>query len=115
MTNRSPITVALLSFFTLGIYGLVWTVKTKGEMNKLGADIPTAWLGIIPLVNIYWFWKYCQGVEKVTGGRLGTILAFVVVLLLGFIGYAIVQDAFNKVGAPAAPSAAATPPPPPPA
>jgi hypothetical protein len=112
MTNRNPIAVALLSLFTLGIYAIVWFVKTKGEMNAKGAEIPTAWLIIIPFANIYWYWKYCQGVEKVTDEKLGTVLAFVVLLLLSVIGQAIVQDAFNKVGAPAAPSASATPPPP---
>ena len=115
MTQRNPITVALLSLVTLGIYYIVWLVKTKGEMNEKGAEIPTAWLIIIPFVNIYWLWKYCQGVEKVTDNQLSTVLAFVVLWLLSIIGQAIVQDAFNKVGAPATPAASPPPPPPPPA
>ncbi len=53
MKNRSPIAVFLLPMFTFGIYGLVWLVKTKNEMNSLGAKIPTAWLLIIPFVNLY--------------------------------------------------------------
>ena len=77
MKDRSPIAVALLPIITFGIYMLYWEVKTKGEMNANGAEIPSAWLIIIPLVNIWWFWKYCEGVEKVTNGKMNGALAFV--------------------------------------
>jgi uncharacterized protein DUF4234 len=99
--QRSPIAVILLSFFTLGIYGLVWLVKTKGELVARGADIPTAWLLIVPLVNIWWLWKYSQGVEMVTGAQMTGVVAFILMVLLGFIGYGIIQDSYNKVAAPA--------------
>lgn len=98
MQKRSPITVALLILVTFGIYGIVWQVKTKGEMNKLGANIPTAWLLIIPLVNIYWLWKYSEGVEQTTKGQMSAILSFVLLYLLSIIGAAVVQDSFNKIG-----------------
>ncbi len=65
-------------------------------MNALGADIPTAWLIIVPLVNIWWLWKYSEGVEKVTGGKLSGVLAFILLWVLGPIGGAIVQDSFNN-------------------
>lgn len=98
MKNRSPIAVFLLTLITFGIYGIVWYVKTKGEMNKLGADIPTAWLLIIPFVNYYWLWKYSEGVEKVTKGKISGILSFVMLLLLSVIAIAIIQNEFNKLG-----------------
>jgi len=44
MEHRSPIMVFFVSLITFGIYGLVWYVKTKNEMNAKGAQIPTAWL-----------------------------------------------------------------------
>lgn len=96
MKNRNPIAVAVLTLVTLGIYGIYWAVSTKGEMNKLGAEIPTAWLIIVPLVNIWWLWKYSEGVEKVTGGKLSGVLAFILLLVLDLIGAAIVQDSFNN-------------------
>ncbi len=105
MKNRNPFAVALLPFITFGIYGLVWSVKTKNEMNKLGAQIPTAWLMIVPLVNIWWLWKYSEGVEKVSAVKMSTIMAFVLQFLLGMIGNAIIQDTFNHVGENAAASA----------
>lgn len=103
MKHRSPIAVFLLPFVTFGIYGLYWEVKTKGEMTALGADIPTAWLIIVPFVNIWWLWKYSQGVEHVTGGKLSGVLSFVMLWLLGSIGAAIIQDSFNNNVAVAAP------------
>lgn len=96
MKKRNPIAVALLPFVTFGIYGIYWLVKTKGEMNALGATIPTAWLILIPFVNIWWLWKYSEGVEHVTGDKLNSVLSFVLLWLLGSIGAAIVQDSFNN-------------------
>jgi hypothetical protein len=98
MQQRSPIAVFLLPFITFGIYSWYWAVKTKGEMNKLGEDIPTAWIWLIPFVGgIWWLWKYSEGVEHVTREKLSGVLAFVVLILLGHIGQAIVQNSFNKI------------------
>lgn len=107
MKKRNPIAVALLPLVTFGIYAIYWEVKTKGEMNALGTDIPTAWLIIVPFVNIWWLWKYCEGVEKVTGGKLNGVLSFVLIFLVGSIGQAIVQDSFNNNVASTAPATAA--------
>jgi hypothetical protein len=105
MKNRNPIAVLFFSIITFGIYSIVWSVKTKNEMNRLGASIPTAWLLVIPLVNWWWLWKYSEGVDHVTNKEVSTILAFLVIFFLGAIGMAILQSEFNKVGgaAPASP------------
>ena len=97
MTKRGPIAVFFLSIFTFGIYIIVWRVKTKGEMNRLGANIPTAWLLLIPFVNIWWLWEYAAGVERVTNKAMSRVIAFILLVLLSAIGDAIIQDAFNKV------------------
>lgn len=99
MQNRNPAAVFFLSLITLGIYAVVWSVKTKNEMNKLGSDIPTAWLLIIPIVSIYWEWRYSKGVEKVTNGKTSSALSFLLLFFLGIIGMAILQNEFNKVSA----------------
>jgi len=96
MKQRSPIAVALLPFVTFGIYSIYWMVKTKIEMNEKGQTIPTAWLIIIPFVNIWWYWKYSEAVGNVTNEKISGVLAFVLLLLLGSIGQAIIQDSFNK-------------------
>ncbi|MEI8187819.1 MAG: DUF4234 domain-containing protein [Candidatus Saccharibacteria bacterium] len=98
MTKRSPIAVALLGFPTLGIYWWYWQVKTKTEMNSMGETIPTAWFWLIPYLGyIYWLFLYSKAVNNVTKGQLSTATTFLLCWLLGFIGYAIVQDSFNAV------------------
>jgi hypothetical protein len=96
MTKRSVVAVILLSIITFGIYCIVWFVKTKGEMVKHGADIPTAWLMIVPIASIWWMWKWSGGVEHVTRGKQSQAIAFILVFVLGLIGMAIVQVALNK-------------------
>jgi hypothetical protein len=98
MQQRNPIAVFLLPFVTFGIYSWYWCVKTKGEMNKLGENIPTAWVWLIPIVGtLWWLWKYSEGVEHVSKGKTSGVLTFVLLLLLGSIGQAIIQDSFNKI------------------
>ena len=97
MKQRSPAAVFFLSFITFGIYALVWHVKTKNELNSLGAHIPTAWLLIVPLANLYWVWKYCEGVEQVSQGQISAVLALILLLLLSIVGLAIMQSEYNKL------------------
>lgn len=104
MKERNPIAVVLLSFVTFGIYAIYWQVVTKIELNTKGATIPTAWLMIVPIVNIWWLWKYSEGVEKVTNGKMTGVISFVLLFLLGFIGSAIIQDTYNQL-----PATASTP------
>lgn len=97
MKNRSPIVVFLLLMVTFGIYGIYWSVSTKNELNNKGAGIPTAWLLIVPVVNFYWMWKYAEGAAKVSNGSMTTEMTFVLFVLLGYVGMAIIQNEFNKL------------------
>jgi len=96
MKKRPILTVFLLTCVTGGIYLYVWLVKTKDEMNSAGADIPTAWDLIVPIMNIWWVWKWAGGVEHVTRGRLTQVTAFLYMFLLSVIGMALVQVELNK-------------------
>ena len=96
MKHRSIAAPLLLPLITFGIYGLVWQVKTKNEMNRTGTGIPTAWLLIIPIASIFWLWKYSLGVENFTQRGLGRHAAFWLLFLLAPIGAAIVQSQFNQ-------------------
>jgi membrane protease YdiL (CAAX protease family) len=99
MKRRSIAGVIIFPFLTLGIYTLYWFVKTKGELNAKGAQIPTAWLVIIPLVNIWWVWKYFEGAQTVSEGRLNGILNFVLYLFFTLIvPMVICQLDYNKQG-----------------
>jgi bacteriorhodopsin len=105
--HRNIFLVYLFSFITFGIYALYWTVSTKNEMNRLGAAIPTAWLIIIPIANIYWMYKYCEGFALYVKKDNNTILWFILDLFVGIIMPAIVQSELNKLASAAAPSAPA--------
>lgn len=96
MKQRSPAAVFFLSLITFGIYAIYWQVKTKGELNRLGGNIPTAWLIIVPLANLYWIWKYCEAVEQVSKGEISAVLALILLLLLSIVGLAILQSEFNS-------------------
>jgi hypothetical protein len=100
MTNRSPVAVLLLPIITLGIYSLVWLVKTKREMNELVTPkVPTTWLMIVPIANFVYLWKFSAAVTQVTKGAAGQGTAFALMLLLGPIGQAVVQSWLNKAAA----------------
>ena len=96
MTQRSILMVFILSIVTLGLYLIYWLVVTKNEMVSQGADIPSAILLIIPVVNIWWMWKYCQGVEYISNKGLTAGVAFLLYIFIGFIAVLIFQNEFNK-------------------
>jgi hypothetical protein len=96
MQQRSVVGVILLSLVTFGIYPIIWHVKTKNEMNAAGADIPTAWMLIVPFVNLYWLWKWCGGIEHITREKMTAPVAFLLHVMLPLIGMAILQDTMNK-------------------
>ena len=86
----------LLTIVSLGVYAIVWAVRTKDELNRRGADVPTAWLLLVPGANVWWGWRFCGGVELATRGRLSQALTFLLFVVLGLFTIRIVQDAFNK-------------------
>lgn len=97
LSRRSPAAVFLLPFVTFGIYALYWLVRTKTELNAAGAKIPTAILLIVPIANLYWLWKFGEGVDYVTDRRMSTGVAFLLVLFLDIIGSAIIQSQLNNI------------------
>lgn len=96
----------VLFVITCGIASVVWLFRTTNDMNARGAGIPTAWLVFVPLVNIWWMWRWSTGVERVTGKSMSAAVAFLLLFFLHVIGQAIVQTELNKVALlPAMPTA----------
>ncbi|MDA3856389.1 MAG: DUF4234 domain-containing protein [Candidatus Woesearchaeota archaeon] len=96
--HRNLIVGAILTVITFGIYIIYWLVSTKNEMNEeLGAQIPTAWLLIIPFVGIYWSYKYCEGYAKYAAKDNNTWLYFILWIFVGFVIPPIVQIKLNKI------------------
>jgi ABC-type transport system involved in cytochrome c biogenesis permease subunit len=94
--RRNIFLVYLFTIITFGLYGLYWLVKTKEEMKEMGAEIPTAWLLIIPIANIFWMYKYCEGFALKVKRDNNTILWFILYILVGIVMPAIVQSELNK-------------------
>ena len=94
--NRNVFLVYLFGIITFGIYFVYWYFSTRREMNGLGAQIPTAWLLIVPIVNIYWGYKYCEGFSRTVKKDDKLILWFVLFLLVGIVMPGIVQSELNK-------------------
>lgn len=96
MKRRSVALVIVLTLITFGIYGIVWYVASKEELNAAHqADLPTAWLLIVPFANIYWIWRFAGGVEKATGQSAP--VNFLLLFLLSVIGMGIIQSKFNEI------------------
>ena len=85
------------SIITLGIYAIYWAVSTKNEINSLGANIPTGWLIIIPIANLYWIYKYSEGFAQYVKKDNNTLLWFILYILVGIVMPAIVQSELNKL------------------
>lgn len=83
MKKRNLLAVFFLPLLTFGIYEIVWHVKTKGELVRSGGDVPTAWLIIVPIANLYWLFKYYKAAGEVSGGRIKGMFLFAFSLLLG--------------------------------
>lgn len=94
--KRNPWLWLVLSFVTFGIGAIYWMVKTKTEINSLGAKIPTAWFLIIPLVNFYWMYKYAEGFATYVKKGESAILWFILFALFGPIALLLVQMELNK-------------------
>jgi hypothetical protein len=102
--RRDVVVVYILGFITFGIYFIYWAVQTKKEMNGLGGTIPTAWLLIIPIANLYWMYKYCEAFATYVKKDNNAVLWFILYVLVGIIMPAIVQSEMNRLAA--APKAA---------
>ena len=54
-------------------------------MVRLGASIPTAWLLIVPIAQLYWFYTYYRAAEQVTAGRIKGMAVFAGHLILSVL------------------------------
>ena len=95
--KRNPAFVIIFSIITFGLYTIYWAVKTKNEINSLGADIPTALLLIIPIANFYFWYKYADGFSTYVKKDNKGILWFLLYFLLPPVAMIIFQVELNKL------------------
>ena len=103
LKHRSILTVTLLTIITFGIYQIYWYFITKTEMNVLNGKeykVPFFLWFFIPIINIWWFWRFAKAIEKSTKGNVGRWTAFFAPVVLGIIAGITLFIAFgpNNVG-----------------
>jgi len=94
--ERNILLVYILGFVTLGIYFIYWLYETEKELNELRANIPTFILYFIPIVNIYWLYRYTKGWAYVSR-RDDVIVYFILFLFLGIVMPYLVQKSLNQI------------------
>lgn len=94
--HKNVFLVYLFTIISFGVYSVVWYVKSKRDMNSLGAEIPTSWLLVVPVANFYWVYKYCEGFSCHLKKDNNTALWFCISLFVGFLMPYFVQSALNE-------------------
>lgn len=110
-TNRSPVTVILLSLVTCGIYGLWWMYTIGNEINTaLGKDAVNPIFGvlaIIPCVGtiimLYYIYTVDQALQELCPSRgvpysSNAVLWIIVSIFISyFVFEAMAQSTLNQV------------------
>lgn len=78
---RSIAAIVFLNIITCGFYQVYWTFKTTKEMDELGAELPTAFLMLIPFLNFYFYYKYSEAFAKFVKRDHLTIVYFILAIL----------------------------------
>lgn len=79
LKHRSIIGITLLTIITFGIYQIYWYFITKTEMNVINGKsvkVPFFLWFFIPVINIWWFWRFAKAIEKITRGSVSRWSAF---------------------------------------
>ena len=95
--RRNPVMVIILGIITSGIYTIYWFVKTKEEIKSLGAEIPTGWLLIIPIANLYFHYKYAEGFSIQVKKDENAIMWFLLLFFVAPVAMILFQVELNKL------------------
>lgn len=111
LETRSIAKAIIFSFLTLGIYSLYWFVKMTNEVHELSGNPKTASGGLalfftiitFGLYAIYWVYRIASELEGAIDDRgmrhssLAIICLVLLVVGLGIVSYALIQDGINDV------------------
>ncbi len=96
--HRNPFMVFVLTFVTLGIYGLYWLYSTANELEN-GPSPRLVFALIIPIINFfvlfYFLWKYSKAINEKTG--FSDIGLFLLWIFLGPVAMVISQIELNQM------------------
>ena len=98
---RNPVLVIVFGIITLGIYSIYWLVSTTNELRRMSSKAPDPWmllLLLVPVVNIFvsiwYYWKYSEAVEEVSG--VSMVLLFIFWIILSPVSMVLTQIELNK-------------------
>ena len=97
MKQRDPVMICILGFVTCNIYTLIWLYEVGEELKARRIELPEPWWLLIPILNFLYIWKWCEAVERLTGGRAQAVTTFIMLLFLGPIAAFIVQPTLNQI------------------
>ena len=98
---RNPVLIIVFSIITIGIYSIYWLVSTTNELRRMSSKAPDPWmllLLLVPVVNIvvdiWYYWKYSEAVEEVSGVNM--VLLFIFWIILSPVSMVLTQIELNK-------------------
>lgn len=97
LKHRSLVGITLLTIITLGLYQIYWYFITKTEMNILNGKyvkVPFFLCFFIPIVRIWWFWRFAKAIEKSTKGNVNRWSAFLAPIILEVLGGIVLAVAY---------------------
>lgn len=86
--HRSLVGVFLLNCITLTLYYIYWFFIVKTEMNVVNSKqdkVPFFLWFFVPIINIWWFYRFCRGMEAATKGELNKWLAFFIPWIIAIV------------------------------
>src|SRR6185312_5784755 len=111
----SPLALLFVIAVISGVVSVSLSANDPGGTGEHVANVISALggiltvLAIIPL-QIYWYWKFSQAVSIYTRGHMSAGSSILLIILLGVIGIAIVQDSLNSATDTIAPYGQVAPP-----
>lgn len=87
--RRSLFGITVLTIITFGLYPIYWFFITKTEMNTVNGvanKVPFFLWFFIPIINIWWFWRFSKAIEKTTKGTVNRWAAFFAPVILEILG-----------------------------
>ncbi len=104
--RRNMAMQVLLFIITLGIYAIYWFYVTSREMveHKKLTGSPALWtlLFILPLINLYAYYKQGEAVEALTDEAINRWIMFILWIVFSPAAWFITQAELNKRATPAA-------------
>jgi hypothetical protein len=95
--ERNPLMVIILMMCTFGIYGLYWIFVTSKELVEEGAELPPLWYIIIPILNLYYMYKYLEEWHKLVKYEQDFMMVVVIAIVFSPIVIYWVQTELNKL------------------